>query len=208
MTKRSGNAPERPAKQHAAMGRDREIARQLSKMAENEAMSRCIILCDCGMPPQQQFRVSHEQQHDERHVVALIDDYRPHRPLKVEQNVLESFASRAVKPNRRGDTRSPFSLRCAGCGKPQLLRLATIAAVVDTIAPAAKSLECVEFYDRNAPATDEDEELALEQFVVDDLGGGTYTGPKPVWVPVTVRRHVIPWWLFKDVVASLKPGKR
>jgi hypothetical protein len=155
---------------------------------------------------------------DGRHVIALIDDYRPSGPVEIEQHPVEDYAS-GFKPNRRGDRRQAFNLRCAGVGcKLELPRVtqSTITAALDQIAgdPAQLLSEImrrgwglvVDFHDEDIPATEADEELMQERFEA-EMYGAEYVGSQPVMVPRMVQRYVIPWPLLHAQITS-NPHRR
>jgi hypothetical protein len=179
-------------------------------------MNRYVILCGCGMP---QRRPVPRQPVDGRQVVALIDDGRPDRLLWVEQNPPEKFSSTEVEPNRRGDRRSPFNLRCAGCEKgPGPIRSSTVAAVLDSIVEHHDQLIdeivklgwtiAINFHEEDVPATQSDDELWSAQFVTTWMFRQPYDGPTPKWVPRYSRRWVIPWSVFNTALTNLPEGRR
>jgi len=149
---------------------------------------------------------------DGRHVIALIDDYRPHGPVEIEQHPLEDHAF-GLEPNRRGDRRSSFHLRCAGidCKLDQRVKQSTIVAALDQVTgdPGRLLLEImqrgwtlvVNFHDEDIPATEADEQLMQERFDA-EMDGAEYVGPQPLMVPRMVQRYVIPWPLLHAGITS------
>jgi hypothetical protein len=174
-----------------------------------------VILCGCGIP--QRWPVFHGPV-DGRHVVALIDDARPDGPLRVEQNPPED-SSTAVKPNRLGDRRSSFNLRCAGCDvNLSPIRLSRVGAVLDRIVgepdqliAAIKKLGwtmAIDFHDEDVPATQADYELQRKQFEAEIGFTEPYDGPTPKLVPRYSQRWVIPWLLFTACASRLPKRRR
>jgi hypothetical protein len=154
---------------------------------------------------------------DGRHVVALIDDTRPDGPLRVEQNPPEN-SSTAVEPNRLGDRRSSFNLRCAGCDvNLSPIRLSRVAAVLDQIAGHPDQLIAaignlgwtiaIHFYEEDVPATQSDDELLYEQFLA-EMFKEPYDGPTPKLVRRYSQRWVIPWPLFTAHASRLPKRRR
>lgn len=145
---------------------------------------------------------------DGRHVIALIDDHRPSGAVVIEQNPPEN-SSVAVEANRRGDRRSSYRLRCAGCAtQPAPMRGSTVVAALDLwvtrVAPHMN--ERVIFHDEDVPATDDDAQLLTHRFEA-DLFGQSCVGPEPQFVPRMVDRRVISWSAFNACVSNLSKDR-